>query len=311
MNIAFLLDSTEISGRNRATLALADAMVSRGHQVRIVTSGDGMTWRQSRAQWVYLDELERYTPNGDELAIATSPSTVDVARRRGVSRGAYYWLGDDDAIPDDVPVLAAFERLGGKNVTFIGLIVDDELFRAATPREHEPLRVLLAGAAQVEGVGVDDGYGAVAHARWFHQKVDLIRVSPWAPSRGEPLDSVQEFHVALSATEMTRLIHSCDVVVTPHENDSAFSLVPLEALAAGIPALFTAIPSLTSFDAKQDYAVFAPPGNAVEIGERLIELLETPAIRERLRPRARDVAAQWRSPLAAERLERFLGTRSE
>src|SRR5687768_18600712 len=48
--------------------------------------------------------------------------------------------------------------------------------------------------SQADLRGIDEGYGAVAHARWFHQKLDLIRVSPWAPSKEEPLDSVQEFH---------------------------------------------------------------------------------------------------------------------
>ena len=47
----------------------------------------------------------------------------------------------------------------------------------------QPLRVLLCGQYQADFRGIDDGYGAVAHARWFHQKLDLIRVSQWAPTR--------------------------------------------------------------------------------------------------------------------------------
>ena len=311
MKISWLLENTENSGRNRAVIALADAMAKRGHEVRIVTSGEGVTWRPSLAEWVYVDELERYGTREDEFTIATSPAVIDAARRRGTSRIAHYALGDEDAVPEDVPVLTAFERLRAKDATYVGVIVDEDAYRTGAPREHELPRVLLTGPAQVEGYGVEDGYGAVAHARWFHQKVDLVRLSPWAPSRGEPLDSVQEFHVALSTADATRLLHSCDVIVVPHENDSAFSLAPLEALAAGVPALFTAVPSLTSLDAKQDYALFAPPGNAVEIGERLIELLESQPLRERLRARGREVAEQWHASHVADRLERFLTSRSE
>jgi len=84
------------------------------------------------------------------------------------------------------------------------IAVADAIYRPRTPSEQEPPRVLLAGSWHVEAEGVADGYGAVAHARWFHQKLDLIRVSPWAPSREEPLESVQEFHVGLDR-KSTRL----------------------------------------------------------------------------------------------------------
>jgi glycosyltransferase involved in cell wall biosynthesis len=82
--------------------------------------------------------------------------------------------------------------------------------------------------------GISEGYGAAAHARWFHQKFDLIRVSPWAPSREDPLDGVQEFHVALNDKEMTRLVHSCDVLIAPNRRDQPQSLTTLEALASGL-----------------------------------------------------------------------------
>jgi glycosyltransferase involved in cell wall biosynthesis len=168
------------------------------------------------------------------------------------------------------------------------------------------MRVLLAGAGHDEQSGVTDGYGAVAHARWFHQRLDLIRVSPWAPSREEPLDDVQEFHVALSTAEMTRLLHSCDAIVVPAHGESRLPLVACEALAAGVPALLSEVPALTSLDAAADYAVFGPERNAVELGERLIELLSDADLRERIRTRGREVSRQWRPDLAAERFERFL-----
>ena len=66
-----------------------------------------------------------------------------------------------------------------------------------------------------------------------------------------PLDTVQEFHVALSASEMTRLMHSCDVLIAPEER---FSLSTAEALAAGVPAVMTVA------HREWEYELYAPQG---------------------------------------------------
>ena len=248
----------------RVRLAQADALIARGHRVRIVTKGLPLTWRSSRAEWIYVDELQQYDTTEDEVVI-TEPGP---------------------------------------------LLVEDEFYRSVTPREHDPPRVLLVGPAQTEHKGIDDGYGAVAHARWFHQKLDLIRVSPWAPSREEPLDSVQEFHVALNTAEMVRLVHSCDLLIAPSHASEPLGLSAAEGLAAALPCLLTAIPSYLSFDETRDYAHFGPEQNPVELGERLIELLSDAPLRARLRVRAREVAEQWRAERVVEQMEAWLTGRA-
>jgi glycosyltransferase involved in cell wall biosynthesis len=74
-------------------------------------------------------------------------------------------------------------------------------------------------------------------------------------------------------------------------------------MASGIPVVMTSIPSYLSFDDVHDYALFAPQENAVELGEKLIDLLSDADLRERLRARGREVAEQWRASGVAERLE--------
>jgi glycosyltransferase involved in cell wall biosynthesis len=226
--------------------------------VRIATKGAPVTWRASRAEWLYVDDFAAIE---DEIVVAEPPAGFD--------------------------------------------IVDDEVYRALTPRVRQPPRVLLCGASQDESKAVDAGYGAAAHARWFHQRFDFIRVSPWAPSREEPLDSVDEFHVALTTSEMTRLMHSCDVLFAPSHAEEGFGLAAAEALASGLATVLTAIPSYLAFDERHDYALFAPERNAVELGEKLIELLGDEELRAHLRTRGREVAEQWRSNHVADRLEAF------
>jgi glycosyltransferase involved in cell wall biosynthesis len=176
-------------------------------------------------------------------------------------------VGEDDPAPaDDEIVIDEPPPI---------MIVNANFYRDRIPHDNTPLRVLLVG------VSPEDGYGAAAHARWFHQTFELVRVAPFAPSRAEPLDAVQEFHVALSTPEMVRVIHSCDVVIAP-----AFGLAVAEAMAAGL--------AVTSIE---------KPDHPVELGERLIEVLSDESLRARLRAESREKAEEWRSERGGELLE--------
>ena len=331
MNITYLLEDTEQSGGVRVQLVHADALIERGHRVRIVTKGLPLRWRASNAEWIYVDDFREYDARDEDFVVGTFWVTVPYAHALAGSRAVHLCQGYEGAfsvyesIRDQIdaayalpiPKLVVSRSLipvcqrFTDDVVYIGQVVEDEFYRAVTPREHEPMRVLLCGQAQADLRGLPEGYGAATHARWFHQKLDLIRVSPWAPSREEPLETVQEFHVGLTTAEMTRLVHSCDVLVAPNHREEGFGLPAAEAMAAGIPCVLTEIPSFLSFDEPHDYALFAPERNAVELGERLIELLSDAELRERLRERGRAVAEQWRVSHVTDRLETFFRTRLE
>ncbi|HEX7150434.1 MAG TPA: glycosyltransferase family 4 protein [Thermoanaerobaculia bacterium] len=325
LKIAYFVPDTEPSGGVRITCAQADALVARGHDVRLVTPGQPLTWRSSRAEWVYVDDFLQYDASGDDFVVGTFWMTVPAAYELAGERAVHLCQGYEGGFAAYEPIRPQIEAAYSlpipklvvaqslvpickrftDDVVYVGQIVEEEFYRRVTPREHEPLRVLLAGQAQADLKGIQEGYGAVAHARWFHQKLDLIRVSAWVPSREEPLEQVQEFHVALSTSEMTRLMHSCDVLVAPNHREEGFGLPAAEALASGIPCVMTSIPSYLSFDDRHDYALFAPEENAIELGERLIELLSDEELRDRLRIRGREVAEQWHVAHVADRLERF------
>lgn len=289
MNLTYLLDATLPTARNQCVLAQADAFVARGMQVRIVTTSDPVQWRRSRAEWRLVDDLR--TATGDVL-VAGSPEAARIAYDLAPTHAIQLVFGDPVELP--IAKLAMTP------------IVDDDVYRTRIPREHEPMRVLLIGASQEETSGVEDGYGAVAHARWFHQTLELIRVAPWAPSREEPLDAVQEFHVALTSTELTRVLHSCDILLAPLRREAPVGLEAAMALAAGVPVIATRIDVHTRFDPSLDFALFAPEDNAVEMGEKLIDVLTDDALRGRLRTRGHEVAEQFRPDHAAAAAEPLL-----
>jgi hypothetical protein len=288
VNITYLLDDTSLSARTQCVLAQADAFVARGMQVRIMTTSDPVSWRRSRAEWRLVDDFRAAT--GDVL-VASSQETARIAYEIAPTHAIQLVFGD--AIDSPIAKLP------------MAPIVDEEVYRDQAPRGHEPMRVLLVGASQDETSGVDDGYGAVAHARWFHQTLDFVRVAPWTPSREEPLDSVQEFHIALTSSEMTRVLHSCDALIAPLRREAPIGLEAAMALAAGVPVIATSVQAHTRFDDQLDFALFAPEDNPTELGEKLIDVLTDDALRERLRARGRQVAEQFRPERAVALAEPF------
>ncbi|HUP46594.1 MAG TPA: glycosyltransferase [Thermoanaerobaculia bacterium] len=279
MRITWLFDPLPGAELEDPSGLQADALAARGHEVRIITAErPPALFGGKRAEWVELDDWRVVELAGDDFVVATSPQTLRLAR----------------------------DLAGRRAIVLEGAtIVAEEIFQSPAPRQRERLRVLLAGPSQSEARGIDEGYGAVAHARWFHQKLELVRVSPWAPSREEPLDSIDEFHVGLDGAELTRLLHSCDAAIVPSRSDETAVFPAAAALAAGLPSVVTDIP-LHRFTPERDYAHFAPERNAVEQGEKLIELLTDEALRSRLRTRGAEIARRWHPDTAGERLEKLL-----
>lgn len=253
MRITWLLDLPPGRELEDSSGLLADALVARGHEARIITVERPIPYfGAKRAEWIEVDDWRMAELDPADVVIATSPRAARVAGERAIT--------DLDAV-----------------------IVPDEIYRERSTREHEPLRVLLYGASQDDVAQIDDGYGAITHARWFHQKIELVRMAPWAPSREEPLDNVEEYHVGLNAEETVRLLHSCDVVVVPGKP----GFIARAAMAAGIPLL-------------------AGARTAVELGERLIEVLSDDELRERMRAEGREKAEAWRAEIVAEAIEKRL-----
>lgn len=328
MNLLYLLADTDLSGGVRVVLAQADALIARGHRVTIATKGEPVHWRASRAEWIHLSSFDDLKDAGPyDFVIGTFWNTVPTAHALAGERAVHLCQGYEggfDAYRDIKPEIDAVYALPvrkmvvtrylepivrqfGRPVGYVGQIVDEEFYRERTPYEHQPPRVLLAGAAQVDIKGIDDGYGAVAHARWHSHEFDLVRVSPWAPSPAEPASEfAQEFHVALPTSEMTRVVHSCDILLGPNRRHEGFGLVAAEAMAAGIPCVLTRIPSYLSFDETHDYAHFAEENDPMDLGEKLMELLLDEDLCDRLRKRGREVAVQFHGDEVAERIERFL-----
>jgi len=330
--IAYLNEEADLSGGVRVMLAHADELIARGHSVTIVSKSASPSWIRTRAEWQLVTDFTELDASIFDFVIATFWTTLAPAHQLAGDRALHLCQGYegsfsfyaaqkreiDAAYSLAIPRLVISESLVQicrqfhDDVTVIGQVVDDRFYRDIRKNISEPPRVLVTGAHQVDLKGVDDGYGAVLHARANGAKVHMVRVSPWAPARDEPSDIVaDEFHVALTADAMTELVHSCDIFVGPNHKEEGFGLPAAEAMASAIPCVLTSIPSFLSFDEEnRDYALFANEKDAIDLGERLLDLITDDELRERTATRGREVAEQFRSHRSGERLEAFLLARA-
>ncbi|MEO8217456.1 MAG: glycosyltransferase family 4 protein [Acidobacteriota bacterium] len=331
MRIAYFMEDTDLSGGVRVQLAQADALITLGHELTIITCGTPLTWRGSNASWLYVDSFTEVDSAPFDFLVGTFWTTVRPAYDLDPSKvvhlsqgyeGAFSFYQEQKALIDAVyslpipklvvsrPLIPILQKFGD-DITFVGQIVDESFYRSSAASDIEPLRVLLSGPFQIDLKGIDDGYGAVNHARWHGYELDLVRVSPWGPSGSEPADLASEFHVALSTTEMTRLMHSCDILLAPNHHQEGFGLPAAEAMASGVPVIMTRIPSYLAFDEQQDYALFANEGDAEGLGDCLMEMLDKEDLRRTLRKRGREVAEQFREEHVAGRLQEFFLSRRQ
>jgi glycosyltransferase involved in cell wall biosynthesis len=330
MKIAYLLADTELSGGIRVIVAHADALIERGHDVALVTKGGPLTWRRSRARWQYVRDFREVDAAPFDFVVGTFWPTVADAYALAGARAVHFCQGYEGsfsayaALKDEIdavyrlpipkitvsPYLVEVCRAFHDDATYVGQIVDDEFFQPCGDRLQPVPRVLLIGPAQADFVkGIDLGYDAVRRARAAGARFDLVRVSQWVIAEGEPADLAQEFHVAITTDEMARLFATSDIYLGPNRRQEGFGLPAAEALAGGVPAILTAIPSYLWWDEAHDYALFVPEEDSAAMADALLRLLGDAQLRERLARRGREVAEQFRSAKTGERLERFFQSR--
>jgi glycosyltransferase involved in cell wall biosynthesis len=329
LRIAYLLEDTSIAGGTRVAVAHADALTDRGHEVTLVTRGGPLTWRASRARWLHVDDFGKLDPGAYDFMVGTFWTTLQRTFAIAGDRGVHFCQGYEGSFtgyqsmkpqidaayrlplpkitvsPHLVPICRKFYD----DVTYVGQIVDEEFYQPRVARSSERPRVLLVGPAQADFKGIDVGYDAVRHARELGADFDLIRASQWEPAEGEPRELAAEFHVAISTAEMAQLIASCDVFLGTSRAEEGFGLPAAEALAGGVPAVLSEIPSFLSWDPRHDYALFAAEGDAAMFGVQLVTLLRDAKLREKLSANGRQVVEQFRAARTAVVLERWFASR--
>jgi glycosyltransferase involved in cell wall biosynthesis len=315
MRIAYLLESTELSGGVKVVLQQAEALARRGHRASIVSPGPEPAWlRPSRARFERSSFRESRELAQADVRVATFWTTVRPALE-GASgpvfhlcqgyEGSFSFYADrreeiQNAYRAPTRKLAVSGTLAAR-LDALGFGPAENVGQTFDPREFLPEArdrelskvgpvVLVVGPyeADVKGVGI-----ALEGLRLWRERGGVFRVrrvSTHPPREEEsPAGLVSEYHHRLSPERMPFAYRASDLLLGAARAEEGFGLPVLEALSCGLSCLLSDTPGHREI--AQDAASYFPDGDA----RGLADALPTAASAEaRARGRVRGPAAASR-----------------
>ncbi|MCK6683776.1 MAG: glycosyltransferase family 4 protein [Thermoanaerobaculia bacterium] len=269
MKVVYAVESLDLSGGVRVIVQHAGALARLGHDVSIVS-------RQYPTGWIDIDVPVSVTPRLDtssippcDILVATWFPTVlpCVRSRRGrvIVHFCQGYEGDHSYLrPRFDEVYEAYAQQAVKLVVSPALIerleplypgeyfavppaIDTGAFRPERPRESPsvPPAVGIAGPFEfdLKGVAVCLQAAVLLEERGMKCRIRRVSQLPRSPEEGRIAPSA-DYVCSLPAGEMPAWYRSLDLFLFGSFPGEGLGLPPLEAMACGVPAVLTDIPSL-------------------------------------------------------------------
>jgi glycosyltransferase involved in cell wall biosynthesis len=101
---------------------------------------------------------------------------------------------------------------------------------------------------------------------------------------------LSRFHFLGKRTDTAALLNSATVAVAPSVWAEAFGLTVVEAMAAGVPVVASAVGGIPELVDPDVTGILVPPGDAAALADALRRLIQDPALREQMGGKARAAA---------------------
>lgn len=293
MRIAYLLESTELSGGVKVVLQQAEALARRGHRAAVVSLSPEPAWlRLSRARFERSSFRESRELAQADVRVATFWTTVTPALE-GASgpvfhlcqgyEGSFSFYADrreeiENAYRAPTRKLAVSGTLAAR-LDALGFGPAENVGQAFDPREFLPEArdrelwdvgpvVLVVGPyeADVKGVSI-----ALEGLRLWRERGGLFRVRRIATHSPREEESaaglVSEYHHRLSPERMPFAYRASDLFLGAARMEEGFGLPVLEALSCGLSCLLSDTPGHREI--AQDAASYFPDGDPRGLADAL------------------------------------------
>ena len=325
LRIAYLLESTELCGGVKVSIAQAEALSRRGHAVAIVSPQPRPDWiPMGRARFEHAAFAESAELARADVRVATFWTTV--APALAGSRGPVFHLcqgyeGDftfyshvkgaiEEAYSAPTRKLTVSETLAellsGKGfgpATNVGQAFDhDGFFPAASRPPSDPPVVLVVGPWEADVKGIAIALGGLALWRRRGGRFRVRRISTLPMSDAEKATAVvDEYHHRLSPERMPFAYRASDVFIGPSRREEGFGLPVVEALASGLPCLLS--DTAGHREIAGDAARYFPEGDPNGLADALPSLTTAEA-RETARRKGPATASRFDTASVAKEMER-------
>ena len=325
MKISYLLPFPELNGGNKVIFQHAQLLVEGGHEVTVLGEGPWPRWARIE-RWIDLTREAPALPPQD-LTIATFWTTLERADQLALGPLAHFCQGYEGALPHNARDLPRIEAAYARPVPT--LVVSphlapmlaerfgresravppplDPLFHPA-PRQ-QPDRapwIAVPGIFESEVKDVPTALLAIRLLREAGIPCRVLRFSTFPLSDAErALLPPDRYLHAVEPRELADALRQCDLLMLPSREAEGFGLPLLEAMASGVPAVASRIPSAEIIG--NGAARLVDAQDAAAFARACRELLDDPPSwrgqRERGLVRARDYDAAAVAPLLEEAVE--------
>ncbi|MEP6801243.1 MAG: glycosyltransferase family 4 protein [Acidobacteriota bacterium] len=324
LRIAYLLESTELSGGVRVALLQAETLARRGHRVSVVSPAAQPRWfplvraRFERCSFSESRELPSadvrvatfWTTAAPAVAGASGPvfhlcqgyeaSFSFYARRRTEIEEAYALPTRKLAISSSLA--ARLEAAGHGPVEDVGQAFDAAgFFPAEEERPSGIPVVLMVGPHGADVKGIALGLEGLALLRERGGRFRLRRIAVESPTPEESGSGlIDDYHRTLPPERMPFAYRASDLFLGATRPEEGFGLPVLEALACGLPCLLS--DTAGNREISGDAATYFADGDAEALAARIPEALSQDA-RARARRDGPALVKRFDPSLVAARLE--------
>lgn len=326
MRITYVLPYPELGGGVKVAVQHAGLLRRQGFEVNVLGDGPAPYWAGLAVPYHDYHGGMPSLPEQD-LVIATFWTTIAVARDLRLGPVAHFCQGYEGGLRHLGPVVPQIEAAYALDLpTLVVTPALGELLRARFGREsvvappaldplfrpgpvwrrrlpggprHHPW-VAVPGIFEAEVKGVPTALAALAALKERGRGCRVLRFSLLPLSEEERrLLEPDRYLCAAPPAAIAGALRECDLLLLPSRAEEGFGLPLLEAMASGVPAVASRIPSTEYIGGA---AALVPAGDAGGFATAAAELLDDPRAWRRARRRGLAAARRFRPDEIAPRL---------
>ncbi len=311
VKLLYVLPHPELNGGNKVVFQHAELLRGLGHEVAISAEGALPAWIAYGG--AYLDRARGEAPaDRFDLVVATFWTTVRPALELDLGPVAHFCQGYEGALEHLAPRLGEIEAIYreplptlvvsphlapflrerfGRQAAIAPPSLDSRFTPDRRPGPSGVPWVAVPGIFAAPVKGVRTALGAVARLRERGLPVRLLRFSILPLNEDERNTLAPDRYLCeVPPEQIAAEVRAADLLLLPSREGEGFGLPLLEAMAAGTPAVASAIPSIRGF--ATGAAALVAPGDDRAMADAAEKLLRDR--RAWLRARRAGIAASAR-----------------